>query len=255
MYTSATTSTLIVTGSDGNTTTSETLMVKAGEENFQVPFALLDIVYGYCIVLTLILVPTIFAAAYNPEMKKGTVRTLVCYPIGVLEINIAKLLYTYIIGFIICGAVFFITTSGLGKPFGERFLVFLVTLTFTWITVAIGSFISNMMTYARKRFVLRPTAVPWFLVIFSLIFTRMIFFLILVLIESLSGGGFDPDNVIRSVGPVIAISPYHQGGVLLSRLLGGQDSLNLLIYLVPIGLIIVGILVTRRLYPDIYEKE
>ena len=246
---------LTVTDSNGNVTTSDNLTLKAGEESFDVPFALLDIVYGYCIVLCLILVPTIFATAYNPEMKKGTVRTLVCYPIGVLEINIAKLLYTYIMGFIICGAVFFITTSGLGKPFGERFLVFLVALTFTWLTVGIGSFISNMMTYVRKKFILRPTAVPWFVVIFSLIFTRMIFFLIIMLVKSLSGGGFEPDNVIKSVGPLIAISPYHQGGELLSRMLGGGGSVNIFIYLVPIGLVMVGVMITRRLYPDIYEKE
>ena len=244
-----------MTDSRGNATTSREYRIKSGGESFSVPFTLLGVVYGYCALLTLILSPTIFATSYNHEIKKGTVRTLVCYPVGVLEVSVAKLLYTYIIGFIVCGALFFIVTAGIGKPFGELFLVFLVTLTVTWMTVGIGSFISNLMTYARKKFVLRPHSVPWFLVIFSFIFTTTLISGIVYFFSSMGGGKYDPDPTLQTLSPLITISPYHWGGELLNWLLGGSGFPSFLVLLIPAALIVIGTLVTRRLYPDIYEKE
>ncbi len=245
---------LNVSDSTGKSTESNTLTISPGEP-FSVPLNLLDLIFGFCVLLTLILVPTIFATSYNHEIKKGTVRTLVCYPVGVLEITIAKLIYTYIIGFIVCFLVFFLTMVGIGIPFRELFLVFMTALTLSWLTVGIGSMVSNMLTYARKRIVLRPTSVPWFFVIFSLIFTRLLFRLILALIDSLSGGGMDVDNVIDRFAVPIAISPYHWGGSLLNWLLGGPGYPNFAVLLLPAALILLGIWTSKRLRVDVYEKE
>lgn len=245
---------LNISDSSGKSATSNTITISPGEP-FSVPFTLLDLIFGFCVLLSLILVPTIFATSYNHEIKKGTVRTLVCYPVGVLEITYAKLIYTFIVGFIVCFLVFFLTMVGIGIPFAELFLVFMTALTLSWLTVGIGSLVSNMLSYARKKIVLRPTAVPWFFVIFSLIFTRLMFRLILALIDSLSGGGMDVENVIDRFSVPIAISPYHWGGSLLSWLLDGPGFPNLAVLLVPAALILLGIWTSKRLRVDIYEKE
>jgi len=245
---------LNVTDSSGNTSTSNTIKITSGEP-FSVPFTLLDLIYGFGVLLTLILVPTIFATSYNHEIKKGTVRTLVCYPVGVLEITFAKLIYTFIVGFIVSFIVFFLPMVGIDIPFGELFLIFITALTLSWITVGIGSLLSNMLSYVRKRIVLRPTAVPWFLVIFSLIFTRLMFQLIVALINSVSGGDVEVENVLDSFAFPIALSPYHWGGSLLGWLLDGPGYPNILVLLAPAALIFFGIMISKKLRVDIYEKE
>jgi ABC-type transport system involved in multi-copper enzyme maturation permease subunit len=78
------------------------------EEEGSLGFSLLDFVYGFAVFVCIFLVPVIFSAAYRPEIKKGTIRTLVCYPVSPLDITVTKLLYALIIGFIFAYLTFMI---------------------------------------------------------------------------------------------------------------------------------------------------
>ena len=85
------------------------------------------------------------------QMKKGTVRTLLCYPIGVLGVTVGKLLYAALAGLIFAGIAFFLPTLGIGKPAGEVLLVFL------------SAYVLSLATVASASAPLRVTSLPYLL--------------------------------------------------------------------------------------------
>ncbi len=112
---------LTVRDVDGNVSSSNELSVNAeppgGAESL--PFNLLDVAYGYMVLATMILTSVAFATNYNSEMKKGTVRTLTLYPVGVLEVTAAKLIYAAIVALLLSFFVSVPPVLGLGKPAGD----------------------------------------------------------------------------------------------------------------------------------------
>jgi hypothetical protein len=75
--------TVVVTDRTGNQTPEQEINIQIrGDEDggFDIPLTLLDFVYGFCVMVCVIMVPVAFTAAFRQELVKGTVRTLVCYP-------------------------------------------------------------------------------------------------------------------------------------------------------------------------------
>lgn len=248
---------LMIRDSGGNTSFSNNVTItvnkKGGGEG--IPLTLLDGVYGYAVLVTMILIPTAFATSYNHEMKRGTVTTLVCYPIGVFGITIAKLLYAALVGFIFSVPVTFLPVLGIGKPTGEVFLIFLIAYILSMVIVATAAFVANAITFATKRMYLRPTALPFFLSIFSFFFTSKIFRWTSIALLSLMGRGDSAPSIVQRMLPITTLSLYHQGGLLLSMALGGPCFPMYLTFLLPLAILLIGIWVSKKLYPDIYEKE
>ncbi len=241
---------LTVRDQGGNRSVSNELYpaVEGGGESL--PFTLLDVVYGYMVLVTMILVPVIFASNYNSEMKKGTVRILTLYPVGVLETTVAKLMYTGIVGFLFSFPVAILPPLGIGKPAGDILTIFLVTYLLSFLTVAVAAFVANAITYGTKRMYLKPTLLPYLFVIYAFFFTSRIFAFAMAFLLGAGAPG-----AVQNAGPFIALSPYHQGGLLLSWAFGGAAAPDVALFLVPVVLIALGIWLSKRLWPDIYEKE
>jgi hypothetical protein len=222
-----------------------------GEEGGEgsVPFTLLDVVYGYAVLVTAVLLPMAFTSCYVHEMKRGTVRTLVCYPVGVLGITAAKLLFAAIVGGVLAFVAFSLPTGGIGKPSGERFGVFLTAYLLTLVTVAIGALLATALTAFTRRMYLRPTAGARGLVLLSVMTTHFIFTILAWLVKRDFGAAAD---MVDRYALAITMSPYHQGGALLSAAFGGTSAPNALVFIVPVLLLIGGYYVSRRVYPDIY---
>jgi chitodextrinase len=249
---------LHVEDSEGNYTDSGELGIDVsgdeGGDEMEVPFNLLDIVYGYAVLVTLVIVPLAFSSAYKHEMRTGTVRTLTCYPVGVLEVTLAKLLYAAIVGFVFSFVVFTIPTGGnVPKPGGEKAAIFLMAFIVTLLTVAIGALLANSMAKLRGRMVLRPTAMPYLLVWLSFLFTGKIMSGLGWVLGRLSGG--DAIALGDSLAALIALSPYHVGGATAAASLGGPDPAPVLAFVVPPLLVAVGWWMSKGVYPDVYEKE
>lgn len=228
--------------------------ILVGVEESSMPFTLLEMTFGYAVLVTMIFISVAFATGYNHEMKKGTVRTLLCYPIGVLGVTVAKLLYAALAGLIFAGIAFFLPTLGIGKPVGEVLLVFLTAYILSLATVTMGVFIANILILTTRRMYIRPTSLPFLLVVFSLLFTRNVLKGLTWFLHLL-GMNINPDSFAKSMEPLTNLSPYHQGGAFLSVYLGGSGSPMPLIFLVYATLLVLAILLSTRLYPSIYEKE
>ena len=75
--------TVVVTDRTGNMTPEQETYIQVQEdEGGSLGFTLLDFVYGFCALVCVVMVPVAFTAAYRQELVKGTVRTLMCYPVG-----------------------------------------------------------------------------------------------------------------------------------------------------------------------------
>jgi hypothetical protein len=209
---------------------------------------LVHLVYAYSMVITMILVPVAFSIAYDQEIKKGTVRTLTCYPVGVFEITIAKLTYAAIMGFIFGVPVFLLPILGLGKPIGDLFAIFLVPYFMSLLIVAVGAFVANSITFATKKMYIRPTVLAILLIVFSFFTTSTVLSLLSYLLSYVS-------PFFQAVGKLTPLSLYHQGRLLLTYVFGGSESPIWLVFLLPIALLVSGVWLTLKLWPDIYEKE
>lgn len=211
-------------------------------------FTLLHLVYGYSIVVTMILIPAAFSLNYNSEVKKGTIRTLTCYPLGVFEITVAKLTYATVVGFIFAAPVFLLPVLGLEKSVVDLFAVFATAYVFSLVIVAVGAFVANAITVATKKMYIQPPVLANLLVVFSF-FTTSTILNLLGQVLGFASPFFD------AVGQLTPLSLYHQGRLLLSSILGGPEFPNWVVFLVPIALLVLGIWLSFKLWPDIYERE
>lgn len=245
---------VVVTDRTGNMTPELEQYVEIKEDGeSNIGFTLLDFVYGFCVLVCVVMVPVAFTAAYRKELVQGTVRTLVCYPVGPLDITLAKLLYCFIICLPFTLVAFLMPVQGLGKDGGDYVRIFAVTFTLTVVTMTIGALAALAATRVTGRMWFRPHTVAFGAVILAYVgTTRMLGFMGMLLARF---SGFGEDYLVDTFAPLVGISPYHLGGELLGASLGATTEVNPLVLLLPI-LMLVGLgWMSARAYPSIFEKE
>ena len=245
---------LVVTDSEGNATNPSMMTVELREdEEGDLGFTLLDFVYGFAALTCILLVPVGFAAAYAHEVKKGTVRTLLCYPVGPLDITVAKLLFSFIVGFIFAFIAFSLPSGRVDKPFGDLMLVFVTAFVLTAVTMVIGALAALAQGRVMGRMWFRPYTLAVGAVVLAFVFTSGIMGLIGRVLSFVLG--MDPDYLVETLAPLIAISPYHIGGEALCLALGGPGEFNPLLLAIPV-LLLAGLgWLSMRVYPSVFEKE
>lgn len=213
---------------------------------------LLDVVYGYAVLVTMFIVPIAFVTAYNHEMKRGTVRTLTLYPLSVLRITVAKLIYAAIVGLILSAIVFLLPVARLGREVAVTLPIFLIAYLFTLATVAVGALIANSIAFGTGRMRVRPTSFGFLVVLFSFVFAATISGAIFGYLGSFMGWGAALAQALR---PLAFLSSYHQGGLLLNGLLGGPGRPEWAAIGLTVLVFVLTVWASRRLYPDVYERE
>lgn len=216
-------------------------------------FSLLDFAYGFCVLVCIVMVPVAFTASYRQELLRGTARTLVCYPIGPMEITVGKLLFTFIFCLPFALLAFIIPIQGLEKEGGDYMVIFVMTFLLTIITMTIGALTALASTKVTKRMWFRPHTLAFGAVMLAYIFTERMMGLIGTVLAMFTN--MDPDWLVETLAPLIAISPYHLGGELLRASLGATTDVNPIVLVMPI-LLLVGLgWLSTRVYPSIFEKE
>lgn len=216
---------------------------------------LLDVVYGYAVLITLFIVPITFVTGYNHEMKRGTVRTLTLYPLGVLHITLAKLLYAAIVGFIISFIVFLIPVVRLGRETGVVLGIFLTAYAFTLAVLAVGAFLAMAIALGTGRMRIRPTSLGFLAVLFAFIFSVAISGFFFGFLGGLLLGSDGGMALVETIRPLAFLSAYHQGGLVLNGLLGGPGVPDAAALGLTVLVLALTVWATRRLYPDVFERE
>jgi hypothetical protein len=167
----------------------------------------------------------------------------------------SKILYPLIIGPLLIFPVVLIGLSRFNHPFSEIFMITFVSYALAAVTMVSAAYGSNMLYLAAKKMVLKPSIISRMFLYFSLIGTLTVFEWMSFLLDNWQQTD-SWGNLYESYGGIAALSPFHQGGMLLSNMLVGTTwTLDLWVFAIPAILIVGGILASRKLYGDIFSRE
>jgi len=245
--------TVVVTDHNGSSTGTSEQTISISEEEGELGLTLLDAVYGFAVTVCMLLVPMAFGAVFANEIKKGTIRTLLCYPVGPLDITVAKLLFALIIGFIFAFITFILPVGGFDKPTGDLVVVFMAAFGLTFVTMIIGALTALALARVTGKLWFRPYSLATLAVILAYLFTERMMGLLGTLLSNVSD--IDPDYFVDTFGFLIAISPFHIGGEMLTAHFGGMDEFSPVVFIVPFLLIVAAGYLSMKVYPNVFEKE
>ncbi len=224
-------------------------------------------VYGVAAFVTTLSVGLTFGAFYGGEIKSGTVRALILYPIDLNDLTLAKLLSTTIVGSITSAIGFLIPFAPFMAqgyfPAGGIFVIFLGALWTTLVILFVGAFLAHILAYATGRLLLTPSVVVGLMMTLAIVSTQTVLNgigLLLLFIAAALGGGYGDPGALQSLwnvtGGVSIVSPHHATATILQGLLGPTGHFPDVYVVIPIGiaLIVAGYLLARRVYLDVFIR-
>ncbi len=208
-----------------------------------VSFNLLTYAYGMSLLASVIYIAGLFGKGFSHEVQKTTV-------------IFSKLLYP-----IVLGPVFIYPLVVIGMmPFHQSLADILVITTVSYLLAVLvlvsAAFGSCLIYAAAKRMVVKPTVITRVFMYLSLVGTMTVFEWLSFLMDMQFQTEQWGDMYLQYGEPVALLSPFHQGGVLLSdMILSSGASPDWWVFAIPAALIVGGVLASRRLYPDLFSRE
>ena len=221
-----------------------------------VSFNLLTYAYGVALLSSVIFVGGLFAKGYSHEIQKGTIKVLFFGPISVTTTIFSKILYPIVVGPFLIFPLVLASLSTFEQDAGEIFVIALVAYLLA-VTVMVSAAYGSCIIYAvAKRMVLKPSVVSRIFLYLSLLGTLTVFewfsFVLDMWLKVETYGNMYDDYG----GGIALLSPFHQGGVYLSNLiLETPQSPDWGVFIIPALLIALGVIVSRKLYPDLFSRE
>jgi chitodextrinase len=220
-----------------------------------ISFNVLTYSYGIALLASVIYVGGLFAKGFTHEITKGTVKVLFFGPISVTTMVFSKILYPLIIGPIFIFPLVAIGLSQFDHPLMEVLMITLVSYAFAAVTMVSAAYGSALLYLGTKKMSVKPSVFSRMFLYFSLLGTLTVFEWMSFLLDQWQGT--DSWGVMYDkYGAIAALSPFHQGGMMLSNaLIGTHWTIDLWVFAIPTLLIIGGALASRKLYGDIYSRE
>ncbi|MCJ7562527.1 MAG: PKD domain-containing protein, partial [Thermoplasmata archaeon] len=221
-----------------------------------VSFNLLTFAYGAALLASVIYTGGLFAKGFAHEIQKGTLKILFFGPISVTTMIFSKILYPIVVGPIFIFPLALISLSPFDQSANDILMITLVSYILAVLTMVSAAYGSCLIYFGAKRMVLKPTVVSRMFMYLSLIGTMTVFEWLSFLFDQWFKTSYWGDLYL-SHGPTIAIfSPFHQGGVLLSNMMTGSEKVpDWGMFIIPVLLIVLGVLASRKLYPDLFTRE
>ncbi len=220
-----------------------------------ISFNVLTYSYGIALLASVIFVGGLFAKGFTHEITKGTVKVLFFGPISVTTMVFSKILYPLLIGPIFIFPLVAIGLSRFDHPLTEVLMIALVSYAFAAVTMVSAAYGSNLLYLATKKMSLKPSVLSRMFLYFSLLGTLTVFEWMAFLLDNWQKTS-SWSNMYDSYSGIAALSPFHQGGMILSNLLTGSTwSIDIWVFAIPVILIVGGVFASRRLYGDIFARE
>ena len=261
---------LVVTDDAGNYNTAYTMTIVAppGVDDanaitwrstpfgVDVSFNLLTYAYGVALLASVIFIGGLFAKGYSHEIQKGTLKVLFFGPISVTTTTFSKILYPIVVGPFLIFPLVMLSLVTFGQDSGEIFVIALVAYLLAITTMVAAAFGSSLIYAVAKRMVLKPTVISRMFLYFSLLGTLTVFEWLSLVMDMWLKVDTYGDLYDAHGGTVALLSPFHQGGVYLSGLImETSQSPDWWVFAIPFALIALGIVASRKLYPDLFSRE
>jgi ABC-type transport system involved in multi-copper enzyme maturation permease subunit len=216
-------------------------------------------------VLTSLIFGLTFSHFYQGEVQRGTIRSIVLYPVDMNDLTIAKLLSSLIVSAIL-STVLFLGIFGpwflLGLyPFADFLAVHLTALAMSFVALAVGVFLAQGLAQLAGRMVLTPTALGAIFLLLSLMFTETGLTAIGLQIAAFGhpGGSLsiaEYTAVVNTARSLSVLSPHHVGGRILAIALGLTGLWSDIHVVLPLGLLAIagGYWLGKKVYLDIFVR-
>lgn len=219
--------------------------------------------YGIAAFLSSVVMGITFATVHGGEVRKGTVRSVILYPIDMTDLTIAKLLATFVIAFLVATPLF------LGF-FGAYFVyglypvgAFLAihTMAFAMAAVALSTGVGASLLIARVtgRLAPSPSSLGAAFLLAALFLTETAVATIGTYLAILmSAGRYPGPATFRAIEDfartVSVVSPHHMGARILGIGFGITGLWADVHVVVPLAIVVLALayVVGKRLYLDLF---
>ena len=222
--------------------------------------------YAVSAALTSLLLGLTFAHFHHGEVHRGTIRSIILYPVDMNDITIAKLVSSLIVSAILSTMLFVGVFGGFflvgAFPFGDFLAIHVTALAMSFLALAVGVFLAQAIAHMAGRMVISPTALGAIFLLLSILMTETgltflgteVAFLMRPSGNPLTQATFE---AIRNTAQSLSVfSPHHVGARILGVAFGITGMWVDLHVIVPLAVLIFagGYLFGKKLYLDIFIR-
>jgi len=260
---------LIISATEFLAMTPVASSVRRMNDMFQVSFTWFDgnlrSLYAVSAFLASFLLGLAFAHVHGGEIRRGTIRSVILYPVDMNDVTIAKLASS----FVLASAFSTILFLGFTLPFflygvwpARDFLaIHAMALLMAFVALATGVFLAHVVAHVVGRMVVSPSVLGSAFLLSSILLTETAASVIgLQFVAAVSGpqGPTLQDRlaVEQFARAVSILSPQHVGARILSDLFGIYAAWPDIHVVIPVAVLVgvVGYFFGRRLYLDILVR-
>jgi ABC-type transport system involved in multi-copper enzyme maturation permease subunit len=226
----------------------------------------LRVYYAISAGLTSLVLGLTFARVHYGEVHRGTIRSVILYPIDMNDITLAKLLSSLIVTAALSTILFF----GFFGPFflvgawpaGDFLVMHVTALAMSFLALAIGVFLAQALAQVTGRMVVSPTALGAIFLLLSILFTEtgltVIGTQIAYLLRPSPGGLSQPTlEAIAAVARALSVlSPHHMGARIVGIALGITNIWADVHVVLPAATLVFagGYLLGKKIYLDVFVR-
>lgn len=224
-------------------------------------------IFGISVFLTSLILGLAFASLHGGEIRRGTMRSVILYPMDMNDITIAKLVSSLIVTAILSSILFFGLFGSfllLGVfPAADFMAIHATALAMSFLALVTGVFLAQWLAQLTGTMFISPAGLGALFLFFSILFTETALTFIGDQIVFLSAASTDtvvPREALEDVREVAralsVFSPFHVGGRILGILFGITRMWADVHVVLPAAALIVaaGYAFGRKVYLDIFVR-
>jgi len=260
---------LIISATEFLAMTSVASSVRRMNDLYHIPFTWYDgnlrSLYAVSAFLASIILGLAFSHVHGGEIRRGTIRSIILYPVDMNDVTIAKLASS----FILASGFSTILFLGFTMPFfvygvwpvGDFLAIHAMALLMAFLALATGVFLAHVVAHLVGRMIVSPSVLGSAFLLSSILLTETAANAIGFQFVAALGGpqGPTPQQVLavqQFARAISVLSPQHVGARILSDVFGIYAAWPDVHVVIPVAVLVgvVGYLFGRKLYMDILVR-
>ncbi len=229
--------------------------------------SLVRLFYAIAAGLTSFVLASSFSSVYSGEVRKGTIRSIMLYPVDMNDVTIAKLASSFILMFgntAIVWLGFFGSFFAFGLyPAADFFGIFVMAALMSFLALATGVFLSHVLAHYARRMVIAPAVLGTIFLLLAGLLTQTVTQGIgsYLLFLNAAGRGTPPTqaefNAVEQFAQGISVlSPQHMGARIMGDLFGTVSLWPDVHVVIPVAVLVLvgGYVLGKKIYLDIFVR-
>lgn len=223
-------------------------------------------IYGLVALLTSLALGLAFSSVYTGEVRRGTIRSIILYPVDANDLILAKLASAFAIAFlfsIVAFLGFILPYLLVGVfPAGDFFVIFLTTFLMGFVALSTGVFLTLIIAHYTRHMAVDPSTMGGLFLLGAVLLTETVVNTVgQYLLQLSKPAGQYPSPGDRAAIDAFAkavsvLSPQHMGARILGDLFGVSNMWPDVHVVVPVFVIVVaaGYMFAKRMYMDQFVR-